>query len=121
MQHSLSHDDVKDTWFDEFKIITPINATTRFKETNSKRTVPILMLSGRYLVRPTVNPKTVSKASLDDNLILLNTSKQKALTDYLSKNPIIKELRKKNFQTKEKGDLFNRYYVYFEFEIILNQ
>ncbi len=121
LQHSLSHDDVKDTWFDEFKIITPINATTRFKETNAKRTVPILMLSGRYLVRPTVNPKTVSKASLVDNLIQLNSSKQKALTDYLSKNPIIKEVRKKNFQTKEKGDLFNRYYVYFEFEIILNQ
>jgi hypothetical protein len=32
---------------------------------------------------------------------------------------MIKEIRQKKFQTKEKGDLFNKYYVYFEFEIIL--
>ena len=80
-----------------------------------------MILSGRYLVRPTVNPKTASEAILEDNLIQLNSAKQKALTNYLSNLPIIKEVRKKKFQTKERGDLFNRYYVYFEFEIILDK
>ena len=82
--------------------------------------IPVLRLSGRYLVRPTVDPKTESQGDLRDNLIQLNSAKQTALTNYLSELTMIKEVRKKTFQTKDKGDLFNRYFTYFEFEIILN-
>jgi type IV pilus assembly protein PilM len=121
LQHSLDHEEVADTWFDEFKIIIPQDLTGRSTQPNNKEVNSVLILSGRYLVRPTVNPKTANDASLEDNLIQLNSAKQKALTGYLSGLPAIKEVRKKKFQTKEKGDLFNRYYVYFEFEIILDK
>ena len=60
----------------------------------------ILILSDRYLVRPTVNVKTASSESLRDNLIQLNSAKQKALTNYLSTLSMIKEIRQKKFQTK---------------------
>jgi len=121
LQHSLDHEEVADTWFDEFKIMIPPDLIGRGAQPNNNGPRSVLILSGRYLVRPTVNPKTASDSSLEDNLIQLNSDKQKALTTYLSGLPVIKEIRKKKFQTKEKGDLFNRYYVYFEFEIILDK
>jgi len=121
IQETLNHQEVADTWFDEFRITNSTEEGTRGAVANKNQTEQdkILILSGRYLVRPTVNVKTASSESLRDNLIQLNSAKQKALTNYLSTLPIIKEIRKKKFQTKEKGDLFNKYYVYFEFEIIL--
>ena len=121
LQHSLNHEEVADTWFDEFKLITPTSLINRGVQSQKIVSGSVLILSGRYLVRPTVNPKTASEAILEDNLIQLNSAKQKALTNYLSSLSIIKEVRKKKFQTKERGDLFNRYYVYFEFEIILDK
>jgi type IV pilus assembly protein PilM len=121
LQHSLNHVEVADTWFDEFKLITPTSLINRGAPVKKIVSDSVLILSGRYLVRPTVNPKTASEAILEDNLIQLNSAKQKALTNYLSNLPIIKQVRKKKFQTKERGDLFNRYYVYFEFEILLDK
>jgi type IV pilus assembly protein PilM len=121
LQHSLNHEEVADTWFDEFKLITPTSLINRGTQSQKIVSGSVLILSGRYLVRPTVNPKTASESILEDNLIQLNSAKQKALTNYLSSLSIIKEVRKKKFQTKERGDLFNRYYVYFEFEIILDK
>ena len=121
LQESLNHEDVTDTWFDEFRITSSTEQETRGAVANKNQTEQdkILILSGRYLVRPTVNFKSASSELLADNLIQLNSAKQKALTNYLSTLSMIKEIRKKKFQTKEKGDLFNKYYVYFEFEIIL--
>jgi len=121
LQESLNHEEVTDTWFDEFRITSSTEQGTRGTVANKNQTASdeILILSGRYLVRPTVNAKTASSESLRDNLIQLNSAKQKALTNYLSSLSMIKEIRQKKFQTKEKGDLFNKYYVYFEFEIIL--
>ena len=121
LQESLNHDEVTDTWFDEFRITSSTEQGTRGTVANKNQTASdeILILSGRYLVRPTVNVKTASSETLRDNLIQLNSAKQKALTNYLSTLSMIKEIRQKKFQTKEKGDLFNKYYVYFEFEIIL--
>lgn len=121
LQESLNHEEVTDTWFDEFRITSSTEQETRGSVDNKKQTEQdkILILSGRYLVRPTVNFKSASSELLADNLIQLNSAKQKALTNYLSSLSMIKEIRQKKFQTKEKGDLFNKYYVYFEFEIIL--
>ena len=121
LQSALEHENVTDTWFDEFKLLNPTEALGRGGASrNNAVAIPVLRLSGRYLVRPTVDPKTESQGDLRDNLIQLNSAKQTALTNYLSELTMIKEVRKKTFQTKDKGDLFNRYFTYFEFEIILN-
>jgi hypothetical protein len=86
---------------------------------DSKVTIPVLRLSGRYLVRPTVDPKSETRDDLTANLNQLNSAKQTALTNYLSDLPMIKGVDNRNFQTQGKGDLFNRYFTYFEFEITL--
>jgi type IV pilus assembly protein PilM len=119
LQNSLEHDEVADTWFDEFSIGPPSQSRTRSPMRDSKVTIPVLRLSGRYLVRPTVDPKSETRDDLTANLNQLNSAKQTALTNYLSDLPMIKGVDNRNFQTQGKGDLFNRYFTYFEFEITL--
>ena len=119
LQNSLEYEDISDTWFDEFRIIGLGQDSQRSPSRSAQESTPILKLSGRYLVRPTVNSNT-DKADLSDNLIELNQKKQTALTKHLEDLPIIAELRSKKFQISDKGDLLNKYYTYFEFEIILN-
>ena len=119
LQNSLEYEDISDTWFDEFRIIGLGQDSQRSPSRSAQESTPILKLSGRYLVRPTVNSNT-DKADLSDNLIELNQKKQTALTKHLEDLPIIAELKSKKFQISDKGDLLNKYYTYFEFEIILN-
>lgn len=120
LQEALSKSDLSDTWFDEFGIQVETNQNSRIVPSDTRKKGSMLVLSGRYLVRPTVDVKNVSDSDLQDNLIQLHTVKQKALTNYLSGLPIIKDIHNKKFDWKDKGDLKNRYYVYFEFKIILN-
>ncbi|MEK9632455.1 MAG: pilus assembly protein PilM [Opitutae bacterium] len=119
LQNSLEYEDISDTWFDEFRIIGLAQELQRSPSRSAEEPTPILKLSGRYLVRPTVD-SSADKAQLSDNLIELNQKKQTALTKHLEDLPIIDELKSKKFQISDKGDLLNKYYTYFEFEIILN-
>ena len=119
LQNSLEYEDISDTWFDEFRIIGLAQELQRSPSRSAQESTPILKLSGRYLVRPTVD-SSADKAQLSDNLIELNQKKQTALTKHLEDLPIIAELKSKKFQISDKGDLLNKYYTYFEFEIILN-
>ena len=119
LQQSLNHEEVADTWFDEFKIIPPNEFNAAFPD-NKKVSGSVLVLSGRYLVRPTVNPKTASQSELEENLTQLNESKQRALTNYLSSLSTKSDASPK-FQKKGKGDLYNKYYVYFDLEIELDR
>ena len=119
LQNSLEYEDISDTWFDEFRIIVLTQELQRSPSRSVQESTPILKLSGRYLVRPTVD-SSADKAQLSDNLIELNQKKQTALTKHLEDLPIIAELKSKKFQISDKGDLLNKYYTYFEFEIILN-
>ena len=124
LQNSLEYEDITDTWFDEFKITGPNLATRnqvglRRSPQTTPDSTPILRLSGRYLVRPTVKLNS-DKAALRENLIELNQKKQRALTSHLKDLPVISELRSDVFKTSGKGDLENTYFTYFEFEIILD-
>lgn len=119
LQNSLEYEDISDTWFDEFRIIGLAQELQRSPSRSAQESTPILKLSGRYLVRPTVD-SSADNAQLSDNLIELNQKKQTALTKHLEDLPIIAELKSKKFQISDKGDLLNKYYTYFEFEIILN-
>jgi len=123
LQNSLEYEDITDTWFDEFKISSSNQAKRsqgglRPTRTASQESIPILKLSGRYLVRPTVDTSS-DKSALKENLIELNQKKQRALTSHLQELPIIANLRSDVFKTSGKGDLENKYFTYFEFEIIL--
>ena len=123
LQNSLEHEDITDTWFDEFKISGEKPSSRGQPGARPNRTLqeptPVLKLSGRYLVRPTVESNS-DKDALRDNLIELNQKKQRALTSHLKELPVIAELRSDVFKTSGKGDLENKYFTYFEFEIILD-
>jgi type IV pilus assembly protein PilM len=119
LQNSLEFEDISDTWFDEFKITGLEQDEQRNPLRSAQDSTPVLKLSGRYLVRPTVE-SSADRAALRDNLIELNQKKQRALTNHLENLPIIAELRSDVFKTSGKGDLENKYFTYFEFEIILN-
>jgi len=119
LQNSLEYEDISDTWFDEFKITGRNQDGQRNPSRSTQDSTPVLKLSGRYLVRPTVESNS-DKDALRDNLIELNQKKQRALTSHLKELPVIAELRSDVFKTSGKGDLENKYFTYFEFEIILN-
>jgi hypothetical protein len=119
LQNSLEYEDISDTWFDEFKITDRNQDGQRNPSRSTQDSTPVLKLSGRYLVRPTVELSS-DKAALRENLIELNQKKQRALTSHLKELSIIAELRSDVFKTSGKGDLENKYFTYFEFEIILN-
>ena len=119
LQNSLEYEDISDTWFDEFRITGLNQDEQRPPSRSAQDSTPVLKLSGRYLVRPTVESNS-DKAALRENLIELNQKKQRALTSHLKDLPNIAELRSDVFKTSGKGDLENKYFTYFEFEIILN-
>ena len=82
---------------------------------NNKSPKPnrVLVLNGRFLVR---DPNTESSR---ENLIQLNSVRQKALTESLEQCDFAKKILKKQFETEGRGDLFNRFYTYFHYEIEL--
>ena len=68
LQNSLEYEDISDTWFDEFRIIGLAQELQRSPSRSAQESTPILKLSGRYLVRPTVD-SSADNAQLSDNLI----------------------------------------------------
>ena len=57
--------------------------------------------------------------NIRDILIDLDRVKKEALTDYLSNTPHIHKIDRKSFSIEGKGDLFNRYFSHFEYDILL--
>ena len=50
-------------------------------------------------------------------LIDRNTARQEALIETIKNLKIIEDITKKSFSTEGKGDLFNRFFTHFDFEL----
>ena len=83
------------------------------KNNQSLKLDRVLVLNGRFLVRH------LETESSRENLIQLNSARQKALTESLERCDFAKRILKKQFETEGRGDLFNRFYTYFHYEIEL--
>ena len=116
-QGILENDEIGDIWIDNFSIDAAKSLST--KDRNEKNSVHNfrLFISGRYLVRPNVDDST--DKNIRDILIDLDRVKKEALTDYLSVTPHIHKIERKSFSIEGKGDLFNRYFSHFEYDILL--
>jgi type IV pilus assembly protein PilM len=116
-QGILENDEIGDIWIDNFSIDAAKSLST--KDRNEKTSVHNfrLFISGRYLVRPNVDDST--DKNIRDILIDLDRVKKEALTDYLSNIPHIHKIERKSFSIEGKGDLFNRYFSHFEYDILL--
>ena len=116
VQGIISTNSIGDIWLDTFSL-SPV------KPSNNKSTdeiVPLkykLIISGRYLVRPNLEDE---EQNLRDTLIELDRLKKESLTEYLAKIPHIDKIERKTFSTEGKGDLFNRFFSHFEYEISLS-
>ena len=127
-------------WLDELyverKDLTGTKSDRRRSNPKVARTATRqLVINGRFLVReipkggenaPEDEPETPEPDPLPDDqdnrrdlLIQLNSSRQTALTESLEQCVFVEEILKKQFQTEGKGDLFNRFYTYFHYEIRL--
>ena len=118
VQGIIDNNSIGDVWLDSFDL-------NEFSEQNNQRNDSAinekkyrLILSGRYLVRP--NIEEGQEVSTRDILIELDREKKESLTEYLEEVPYSKEITRKTFSIEGKGDLFNRYFSHFEYEILIN-
>jgi hypothetical protein len=99
-----------DLWLDEFNTYT--------KQTGAENNL-YLKISGRYLVRIDDSEKPLKQEELMNALIDQNTLKQEEIIETISQLKIVRSISKKTFSIEGKGDLFNRYFTHFEFDILL--
>ena len=114
IQGIITQEDIGDIWLDSFALNRPDKAVFVFPKSSEDLT---LFISGRYLVRL---DEDIKEDQIQDTLIELDRQKKENLTNYLSKLPRIDKIEKKTFSIEGKGDLFNRYFSHFEYEIKLN-
>jgi type IV pilus assembly protein PilM len=116
-QGILENDEIGDIWIDNFSLDAATALSTRDLNDRSSAHNFRLFISGRYLVRPNVDGSP--DKNIRDILIDLDRVKKEALTDYLSNIPHIHKIERKSFSIEGKGDLFNRYFSHFEYDILL--
>jgi hypothetical protein len=116
-QGILENDEIGDIWIDNFSLDAAPALSTRDLNDRSSAHNFRLFISGRYLVRPNVDDSP--DKNIRDILIDLDRVKKEALTDYLSNTPHIHKIERKSFSIEGKGDLFNRYFSHFEYDILL--
>lgn len=115
IQGIISQNNIGDIWLDKFSIQKSFNNNQGTR--NFQNNDLVLSLSGRYLVR--LNNST-DESDKRDALIELDRQKKENLTAYFLNVPHIKRIMKKSFSIEGKGDLFNRNFSHFEYDILLN-
>jgi type IV pilus assembly protein PilM len=116
-QGILENDEIGDIWIDNFSLDASQELLRRDITEKSNVQNFRLFISGRYLVRPNLDGSP--DKNIRDILIDLDRVKKEALTDYLSFTPHIHKIERKSFSIEGKGDLFNRYFSHFEYDILL--
>ena len=115
IQGIISQKNIGDIWLDKFSIKKQINNNVDTR--NLVNNDLVLSLSGRYLVRLNIETDESEKR---DALIELDRQKKENLTAYFENIPHIEKIIKKSFSIEGKGDLFNRNFSHFEYDILLN-
>ena len=115
---ALIINEAREVWLDELYVQREARGTKkpgRQRAIDNQNLKPnrVLVLNGRFLVRD------LETESRRENLIQLNSAHQKALTESLERCDFAEKILKKQFETEGRGDLFNRFYTYFHYEIEL--
>jgi len=108
---------IENIWFDSLHTQDEDTGNTNlipYKETE----VPI-KVEGRYLVSPD-NYTDLTAEELRNILIDSNSKIQEILIDEITSIPQVVQVARKVFSTEGKGDLFERYFTHFEFEILID-
>jgi type IV pilus assembly protein PilM len=115
---TLIINEAREVWLDELYVQREASGSkkpVRGRASKDQNLKPnrVLVLNGRFLVRDLENE------SSRENLIQINSARQKALTESLERCEFAKKILNKQFETEGRGDLFNRFYTYFHYEIEL--
>jgi len=117
--------EAQEVWLDELSIQRGNSpARKRANKQQIPKTGDVLILNGRFLVRGLESDGSSHEQESDsrrEKLIQLNSARQKALTESLEKCLFADKILTKQFETEGKGDLFNRFYTYFHYEIQLKK
>ena len=116
IQDIITNEEIGDIWLDSFSLAKPLNKPYGISKEGEKENF-ILTLSGRYLVR--LNKET-KQDEIRDQLIELDRTKKEKLTAYFSEIPLLSKIQRKTFSIEGKGDLFNRFFSHYEYEIVLD-
>ena len=116
IQGIITNEEIGDIWLDSFSLAKPLNKPYGISKEGEKENF-ILTLSGRYLVR--LNKET-KQDEIRDELIELDRTKKEKLTAYFSEIPLLSKIQRKTFSIEGKGDLFNRFFSHYEYEIVLD-
>jgi type IV pilus assembly protein PilM len=111
---SLIINEAREVWLDELYVQREAVSGKKNIDQNLKPN-RILVLNGRFLVRDPENESSREK------LIQINSARQKALSESLERCEFAKIILNKQFETEGRGDLFNRFYTYFHYEIELKE
>ena len=115
VQNVVLSGDIKNTWIDSIQFIEPASVLGINRASKSIKNNTVVEIKGRYLVSlPESTSKTSNVEERQERLIELNSEIQDNLTGSLLNVPTVNKLFKKIFATDGKGDLFRRYYTYFE-------
>ena len=108
---------IENIWFDSLH--------TRDEDTGNTNLIPYgetevpIKVEGRYLVSPD-NYTDLTAEELRNILIDSNSKIQEILIDEITSIPQVVQVARKVFSTEGKGDLFERYFTHFEFEILID-
>jgi hypothetical protein len=110
----------ENTWIDSMQFV-PNNFLPTTQEIESgKIGTQNVNLTGRYLVK--ANTKKLSSSTDERKLLLIEESgrMQEELTQAIAAIKQVVKINKKVFSIEGKGDLYNRQFTHFEFELVLD-
>ena len=112
----------QNTWIDTFELLSNNNQIPLSKNSAElpSRTNIIARISGRYLVQPSAQLNSLPEENR--KLILIEESGliQENLTRAIADIQQVVRVRKKTFSIEGKGDLYNRQFTHFEFDLELD-
>jgi len=122
LQLKLDEEINQNTWIDRFEFLPPrrqITAPLAKREEQNALSV-LARVSGRYLVKPEIQLYDLPED--DRKLALIEESGriQESLTKAVSDIGQVVNVSKKTFSIEGKGDLYNRQFTHFEFDLELD-
>ena len=106
------------TWIDSFEFLIPPSAS--LTDPNNSNVKDIVRITGRYLVKPESTKKDQPEDNRRLSLIELSGEIQEFLSKSIASMPQVSNVRKKTFSIEGKGDLYNRQFTHFEFDLLLD-
>lgn len=110
----------ENTWIDTMQFVPNIKLSTYDEIGSAEIGTQNINITGRYLVKP--NTEKASSSSDERRLLLIEESgrRQEELTQAVIGIKQVAKISRKVFSIEGKGDLYNRQFTHFEFDLVLD-